>query len=160
MIVPKNKEVAGKPINGNRLPRNAPIVNPVTGLPIFGVFPSIDQKEVKFEGGPIYLRYGQHFGYNRGWGFEHIWQARYPGICLFDEAMPVVTGLVTKILVGGASIHYEYGLGSSDRRSTVFRSSAGVVIVEERVDGQNKAFYSIVTAYPSKKVNGPKIGAI
>lgn len=160
VTVQKNKGVGGRPINGNRLHKNAPIVNPLTGLPIFGMFPSIAQKDVAFEGGPIYMRYGQHHGFKRGWGFEHIWQARYPEICVFDEALPVVTGLVTKILVGGASIHYEYGLGSADRRSTVFRSSAGVVIVEERMDGQNKAFYSIVTAYPGQKANGPKIGAI
>lgn len=158
--MPTNNGMAGKPITGNRLHKNATILNPLTGLPLFGLFPSIAQKEVLFEGGPIYLRYGQHVGYSRGWGFEHIWKARYPNICVFDEAMPAVTGLVTKILVQGASIHYEYGIGRAENRSTVFHSREGVVIVEERLDGQNKAFYSIVTAYPGKKANGPKIGAI
>ncbi len=81
--------------------------------------------------------------------------------CL-DETlvMPQVIVLICSIITAGATIHYEGGTGSAERRSSVFKNAAGVVIVEERQDGQNDVFYSIVTAFQAHKVNGPVIGAI
>lgn len=137
------------------------IINPITGCDSFGVFPEITRPDVCFSGGPIYLRYGRHHGPQRGWGLEHIWQARFPLCEDISEAKKLVTQLVNGILVSGASIHYEFvGMGSAAQRSSVFRSHTGVVVVEERQDGQNAVFYNIVTAIATPKVNGPKIGAI
>lgn len=144
----------------NKPSKSSPVINPTTGLPSFGTFPAINSQGAVFAGGPIYLRYGEHYGTSRGWGFEHIWQARFPTAIDIAAATPLVTGLIGRIIVSGASIHYEFGLGSASRRSTVFRSSAGVVIVEERLDGLNNAFYSIVTAFGATKAYGPVIGAI
>lgn len=137
------------------------IINPATGSDSFGVFPEIARPEVYFSGGPIYLRYGRHHGPQRGWGLEHIWQARFPLCKDISEAKILVTQLVNGILISGASIHYEFvGMGSAAQRSSVFRSHTGVVVVEERQDGKNAVFYNIVTAIATPKVNGPKIGAI
>ena len=144
----------------NKPSKSSLIINPATGLSSFGTFPAINSQGAIFLGGPIFLRYGEHYGMGRGWGFEHIWQARFPSAIDQAAAEPLVLGLVCGILVPGASIHYEFGLGSAANRSTVFRSSAGVVVVEERLDGRNDAFYSIVTAFGSRKANGPVIGAI
>lgn len=144
----------------NKPAQSTIINNPSTGLPLFGMYPAIALPEVTFSGGPIYLRYGKHIGPNRGWGLEHIWKARFPNEPDYLTATPKVADLITSILVQGASIHYEYGLGSGAQRSSVFRNSTGVVIVEERQGGRNEIFYSIVTAIPCKNVNGPKIGAI
>ncbi len=162
--VPKKKyviQVAGNSQYAKKPSPSLPIVNPVNGLASFGTFPPINSGGAVFVGGPIYLRYGRHVGVGHGWGFEHIWQARFPSCVDQPSATAHVAGLVNSILVPGASIHYEFvGMGSADRRSSVFRSRAGVLIVEERKDGNNNVFYSIVTAIQTQKVNGPKIGAI
>jgi hypothetical protein len=136
------------------------INNPRTGQPLFGMFPSINTQHVTFVGGPIYLRYGRHFGTNQGFGFEHIWQARFPTCSDLKTATALVADLIASILTKGATIHYEFGTGNADRRSTVFKSKAGVVIVEERLDGNNDVFYSIVTAFEAPKANGPVIGSL
>ncbi len=68
--------------------------------------------------------------------------------------------MITRIIVPGATIHYEYGSGTANRRSSVFRSKLGVVVVEEREDGEGNPFYGIVTAIATQKVNGPVVGAI
>lgn len=161
--MPKKKyviQVAGNPQYAKKPSPATPINNPSTGLALFGTFPAIDSNGTSFVGGPIYLRYGKHEGVGKGFGFEHIWQARFPNCVDQMTAAPFVTALINSILVSGASIHYEYGLGTQGRRSSVFRSSAGVLVVEERFDGNNNTFYSIVTAIQTQKVNGAQIGAI
>lgn len=137
-----------------------PINNPVTGTPVFGVFPALSVPGVEFESGPIYLRFGVHLGRNRGWGLEHIWQGHFGSSLTFQDAEPKVTGLLNSIIVPGAAIHYEYGLGKAENRSTVFRSSSGIVIVEKKLDGSNQVFYSVVTAFPARRANGSVIGTL
>jgi hypothetical protein len=44
--------------------------HPANGTPKFCDFPSIGKI---FCGGPVYLREGQHWGANRGYGVLHIW---------------------------------------------------------------------------------------
>ena len=153
-------QVAGNPLFAKRPSPASTINNPATGTAIFGQFPEIKDKTVEFEAGPIYLRYGAHWGDGSGYGFEHIWQARFRRALTSEEAMPLVTGLVNSILVSGANILYEYNLGSASARSTVFRSPAGVVIVERKLDGQNNVFYSIVTAYSTSQAHGAVIGRL
>jgi hypothetical protein len=154
-------QVAGNPQYARKPRPSEPIINPATGLPQFGFFPSINSRGVIFVGGPILLRYGEHYSIGRGWGFEHIWQARFPECQDQHSATQKVIALICSIITSGAKIHYEYvGHGSGSNRSSVFKSKAGVVIVEERQDGQNSTFYSIVTAFFAQKVYGPVIGAI
>jgi hypothetical protein len=156
-------QVAGNPLFAHLAAKPSPatpINHPRTGQPLFGTFPSISTQHVTFAGGPIYLRYGRHFGAKQGFGFEHIWQARFPACSDLKAATTLVADLITSILTKGATIHYEFGTGSADRRSTVFKSKAGVVIVEERRDGNNDVFYSIVTAFEAPKANGPVIGSL
>jgi hypothetical protein len=156
-------QVAGNPrfTQFTAKPSPATAINhPRTGQPLFGTFPSINTQHAVFAGGPIYLRYGRHFGPNQGFGFEHIWQARFPSCSDLKTATNLVANLILSIMTKGATIHYEFGTGSADRRSTVFKSKAGVVIVEERLDGNNDFFYSIVTAFEAPKANGPVIGSL
>lgn len=155
-----NKVIAGTPVTAQQLPRNVAILNPATGTPVFGIFPCIELPEVTFRGGPIYLRFGKHLGPNRGWGLEHIWLSRFPRVLDLATAKPLVTSLVCGILKPGAAIHYEAELGARAVRSSVFRSINGVVIVEERADGKNDVFYSVVTAIPTRNVHGYQIGSL
>lgn len=158
---PKKKyivQVAGNPAFAQGKKKNDAIINPVTGTPTFGIYPKIERPEVSFAGGPILLRYGEHRGPNSGWGLFHIWQARFSSTGAYIDAEKQVTTLVSSILVGGASLHYENELGARGTRSSVFRGQSGVVIVEERLDGKNQTFYSVVTAFPAAKVHGYVIG--
>ena len=160
--MPKKKvviQIAGNPQYAKKTSPAEIILNPATGLPSFGTFPAINLPNAVFIGGPIYLRYGKHDGANRGWGFEHIWQARFSHLPDKITARLDVINLVSSVLVPGAAIYYEFNtIGSAHRRASVFRSSNGVLIVEERPDGANTVFYSVVTAIPSQKVYGQRIG--
>lgn len=154
-------QVAGNPQYAKKPSPSQVILNPATGLPSFGTFPAINVQGAVFAGGPIYLRYGKHIGTGRGWGFEHIWQARFPQCADQAAATPHVVGLVSSILIPGAAIHHEFiGMGTAAQRTSVFRSNAGVLIVEERFDGSNAVFYSIVTGIQTQKVFGQRIGTI
>lgn len=153
-------QIAGNPQYARKPSPSRIIVNPATALPTFGTFPPINTQDADFGGGPIYLRYGKHIGPSQGWGFEHIWQARFPECLDQSSATPKVVALISSIIVPGAAIHYEFGIGSANRRASVFRSGRGVVVVEERKDGSNKLFYGIVTVFSALKTNGSKIGAI
>ncbi len=154
----KNNNIA--PSAFSRPRHNTSINNPLTGTPVFGMFPELSVPGVEFESGPIYLRYGQHIGANRGWGLEHIWQGHFRSCLTLQDAEPKVTGLLNSIIVPGAAIHYEYGLGRAENRSTVFRSSSGIVVVERKMDGANRAFYSVVTAFPARMAHGSVIGTL
>ena len=153
-------QIVGNPMYARRPPKGQSINNPATGLPSFGTFPAIALPERPFDGGQIYLRYGEHRGPNRGWGLEHIWKARFPKELTSADAEPLVTDMLTKILAAGAEIHYAFELGNAGNRVAVIKRPHGTVIVEERHDGRGVAFYSIVTAIESTKTNGSKIGAI
>ena len=153
---PRPKMRARMRVNFNQL-----ITNPATGKTSFGTFPLIDFRRAQFAGGPIVLRRGRHTETGHGFGFMHIWQARYPQCTTESTAISLVTDLISRIIAPGASIHYEFvNLGSADRRTSVFRNGNGIVVVEERLDDRASAFYSIVTAYPAQRVNGHKIGAL
>lgn len=153
-------QIAGNPQYAKKPSRATPINNPLTGTASFGTFPAISVQGVEFEAGPIYLRYGEHSGPNRGWGLEHIWQAHFASQATADDATPLVASLLNSVLVPGATIHYEYGLGSAGERSTVFRGPNGVVVVERKFDGRNNVFYSIVTAFATSRVHGAIIGTL
>lgn len=149
--------VTATPLATQTRPKNSSITNPSTGTAIFGMFPQIKGRDVSFVGGPILLRFGSH---QQRWGFEHIWHGHFSDIPDFVSAEPEVTSFVCRILSRGAAIHYEYLLGKAEKKSTVFRNQQGVVIVEERPDGKNGAFYSIVTAFPAARVHGSVIGRL
>lgn len=153
-------QIAGNPVYAKKPSRATPINNPLTGTASFGTFPAISVQGAEFEAGPIFLRYGEHVGPNRGWGLEHIWQAHFASTLTADDATPLVASLLNSVLVSGATIHYEYGLGSAGERSTVFRSKNGVAIVERKFDGRNNVFYSIVTAFATSQVHGAIIGTL
>lgn len=139
---------------------NQSLDNPRTGTPIFGFFPDIKASKVSFEAGPIYLRYGIHLGPNRGFGLVHIWEEHLKKEESPMAALPRATDLILAILQRQATIHYEYGLGKATDRTAVLKSNSGMVILERRQDGLNNVFYSIVTAFPSKKAYGQLIGKI
>lgn len=119
-------------------------------------FPDIVLRgESLFQAGRIVLRYGEHQGPNRGFGFEHIWKEHFGGVADHDTAMADVERFVRAIVRPGVAIHYEAG-----KRAAIFSSLNGLAIVQEMVDGQNVIFYSVITAFSGRNANGSRVGAV
>lgn len=154
-------QVAGNPQYTPRISPNREIPNPRTNSLDWAHMPALTTSGKTFPAGPIRLRYGEHKGPERGFGLAHIWEARkYKSAAMATPmaALPVIEAFITSILQVGADIFYEGNLATSSDRAMVFTSSAGAVIVEERVDGYGKAWYSIITAIPRTSAKGFKIG--
>lgn len=153
-------QIAGNPLYPPKPKPNKTLDNPLTGTPVFGYFPKLDVGGRAFEEGEILLKYGQHYGPNRGFGLVHIWQEHFAIHETAEAALPDVAAFISSVLRPAATIHYEYGIGSSSDRTTVLRTTTGLVILEARSDGLNNCYYAVVTAFPGRKANGPVIGAI
>ena len=137
------------------------IPNPRTGELDWAHVPELKTASKTFPAGPIRLRYGEHWGPERGYGLTHIWEARkFKSAVLASpmDAIHVVDNLIMSILQSGAEIYHDATQARSVDRPVVFWTNSGTVVVEERVDGTGKAFYSIVTAIPKKNPKGTLIG--
>jgi hypothetical protein len=150
-------QVEGNPAYAPKISQNKELVSPVTGTADWGQFPAVGS----FPAGPIRLKYGVHLGPERGFGLEHIFEARK----LRTDAEPTpmaaintAATLIHGILTSGAEIFYEGNLSKRLERAAVFKSKAGTVIVEQRADGDGNAVYYIITAIPNNRVRGVKIG--
>lgn len=140
------------------------IENPETGTLDWGLFPEIEAQGMTFPAGPIRLTYGEHLGPKRGFGLEHIWEAHFKGSGA-SPALPDIIADVAVFLKGiirrGTEIYYEGGLGSAGNRPMLFKTKAGVVVIEMREDRRSGGcFYSIVTAFPATKAQGYVIGTL
>lgn len=140
--------------NDNRLPPvNAkhPILNPATSTLSFGAFPGFTVRESGrvFAPGQIQLRYGEHFGPHRGYGFTHIWREHFPGTNVEPDALAQVVQFVQSVLAKGSGVFYEGGTGRHERRAIVCRVGKMLVVLEEMTDAENNTLYSVVTAFRS-----------
>jgi len=108
-----------------------------------------------FPAGPIYLKYGEHRGEHRGFGFQHIWKEHCRHIGDHDVAVDHVRRLVADALQPNTPIHYEYG-----ERLEVFRLRTGSVILL-LARSLEVPEYSVVTAgYFPKNAKGSRVGAL
>jgi hypothetical protein len=149
-------QVKGNPLYALPAKANANLKCPTTGLIALCQFPPC----AHFKGGLVYLREGKHQGSHHGFGFQHIWKERHPTETDRVRAEIKVFANVRAVLIVGASIHYEGGTGRDyGRASIAVRSPTGMVVVEERADGDNVAVYSIVTYIPTNP-KGELIGRI
>lgn len=149
-------QVAGNPEFAPPRPKpNKRVVNPLTGTEIFGWFPELTHPARPFPAGPIYLRHGEHLGRHHGFGLQHIWQEHFAAHDSAETALPHIAAFIGSVVCAGATIHYETG-----DRTTILQSAAGVVILQAMQDSANCDIYSVVTAFPARKANGPIIGAI
>lgn len=153
------KAVGGSPFRSPPKP-NRPILNPATSAPAFGDIPALATQGKSFSAGPIYLREGKHRGPHQGFGLEHIWREHFSEETDPNVAQQTVVQLVTTILIPGATIHYEGGIGKQSDRVTVCHRVHGIVILEETFDSSNNVIYSIVTAIPGGKPHGLLIGSL
>jgi hypothetical protein len=134
--------------------------HPTNGTPKFCDFPAIKTSGKTFSAGPVYLREGQHYGANRGFGVQHIWREHFKEETDLKAAEDKIAALVAAILTPGAPIYYEGGVGAQGDRACVLRNQHGVVILEERLDGNRQTIYGVVTAIPRAQAHGTQIGTL
>jgi hypothetical protein len=110
--------------------------------------------------GEIRLRYGEHWGVNHGYGVHHILQA-HPQLSRNGLSSIVsVTQFVASIIQPKADIHCEFASLRGQHRPVVIRRPHGQVVLAPKRDKALGLFYSVVTAIPSTKAKGPRIGAL
>lgn len=130
------------------------LTHPDTGAEAFGHIPALDIRNgPSFPAGPIYLKYGEHRGEHRGFGFQHIWKQHFACMEDHNAAMARVQRVVADALPPGAPIHYEWG-----DRLEVFRLRTGSVIL---LLARKATEYSVVSAgYRPRNAKGPRVGAL
>ena len=142
------------------LSKNTLIINPRTDTTVFGVIPKISHRHYAFPEGNIHLRHGEHLGPSKGWGLNHIWYEHQSELIKMGyETDERVAHYVSDIIQFGANIYCEFSRMGSER-VTVLKSPFGVAILEQRYDGDNNDFYSVVTAFNNKLAYGQLIGKV
>jgi hypothetical protein len=153
-VTRKTKYVVGvdlkRPANSERR-----IHHPTNGTPHFCAFPELKGVGRAFASGLVYLKEGRHNGPNNGFGVLHIWAEHFPSERDTTAAEAQITEFVANILIAGSSIHYN---AEQEDRALIWRSSKGLVILEERRDAEG-THYSVVTAFRGQ-LRGALIGTI
>ncbi len=135
--------------------------HPTNGTKCFGVVPNAKSSHIVIPNGPIFLPYGKHYGPNHGFGVVHIWEEHWKYIApLGHLSLADVPAFVSSIIQTGAPLHLQADRRMYKTRLQVVAGIRGVAILEERTDGENNIFYSVVTAFPGGKRDGPRIGKI
>lgn len=111
--------------------------------------------------GPIYLPHGRHRGPHSGFGVVHIWAEHADE--MIKQGFPEIDDVpayVASLIYEGAPIHFPATRSMRATRLQVIAGIRGIVVLEERQDGENNTFYSIVTAIPGGRRDGPRIGKV
>lgn len=134
------------------------LVCPIGKTPVFARVPRISVRGgPTFPAGDVFLRYGEHFGYNNGFGFQHIWREHFHHIKDHDAAMEAVRNAIAGILRPTAPIFYD--ATRAGNRAAVHRLHAGIVIIQMRAGAP--PHYSVVTGgFNPAKTKGSLVGAL
>ena len=142
-------------------PKNTFVTNPSDGSLIYGRIPTIKFQRDYFCEGNIMLRVGEHIKANRGFGVRHIWAEHSKELIRMGyHSVDEVARYISDIINVGAPIFCEFNNLRGNHRIAVLRTSKGIVFLEKKYDGRNEVFYSVVTAFSSKKAHGTKIGNV
>jgi hypothetical protein len=133
------------------------LICPFGKTEVFARVPAINVRGgISFPAGEVFLRYGDHFGYNSGFGFQHIWREHFHHITDHDLAMEAVRQSVADVLRPTTKIFYE---AERERRASVHRLHVGIVIIELRTSPTTH--YSVITGgFNPGKTKGSLIGAL
>lgn len=139
------------------------LICPASKSAVFGQVPNITLRgTLLLPAGPIYLKYGAHFGANHGFGFQHIWAEHCPQMTDHDAAMEEVCQRVTKILQPNTPIFFTNEERPSERKKArVRRLHVGIVVIELRLYDQPSPCYSVVTGgFDPGNTKGSQVGAL
>lgn len=151
------------PVYTSELHQDDFILHPVTGHPSFGYVPEMISKGTTLPAGHIHLRAGRHFGLNRGYGVNHIWDEHAHELPKWGcKTINDVAAYVASVIIHRAPIYCEFHQTKNGYKVTVLRSSKGYVVLEPIVnEDQELQFYSVVTAYRlSRRGHGTLVGNV
>lgn len=127
----------------------------------FGKVPYIRSRDGEvLQAGDILLRYGEHWGPNHGYGIQHILQEHRRVTLTHTSAILAVVNFVASIVRTGADVHCEYADIRGRHRPIVVHRPEGQVVLGPGNDSQLGFHYSVITAFPSTKAKGPRVGAL
>src|SRR6478672_10097798 len=133
------------------------LICPIGRTEVFARVPAMKVRGgISFPAGDVHLRYGSHFGYNSGFGFQHIWREHFHHIKDHDEALEAVRRNIAKVLRPATQIFYEADRG---QRASVHRLHVGIAIIGLRA--APTPHYSVITGgFNPGKTKGSLIGAL
>jgi hypothetical protein len=136
------------------------IKNPDTGTYSFGCIPEIAHYGI--DEGPIILKYGAHYGNNRGYGAAHIWVGHGADIrnqgYAHENPLDAIAQYIADIIKPNTPIYWDSTDLSGKYRLTVLSTARGRVILESSQDGDGNRIHSIVTAYSLRQAKGTLVG--
>lgn len=136
---------------------NALVAHP-SGSESFGTVP--DMPKFSLPGGEIYLRVGEHFGPNSGYGVMHVWEAHRADLAKHDcLSVDSVAGLIARMIVPGAQIYCEFKELTGGHRVAVLKNALGSLILQPRNERRGFGYY-VVTWYPQRRAHGTLVGNI
>lgn len=139
------------------------IAHPDTGRQSYGYVPEMESRGITLPAGHIFLRAGRHFGPNRGYGVNHIWDEHCHELPrLGCKSIDQVASYVAAVIVHKAPIYCEFKPSPKGYRVAILRSSKGYAILEPVLnDDQDIQFYSVVTVYKLKRnAQGTLVGQV
>lgn len=140
--------------------KNKRLSHPDTGLEVFGVIPEISHRGEHFEKGNIILKVGKHIGPHKGFGANHILAEHHKDLLHKGyEGKEGLLRFISEIIAIGSHIYCEFSDIRGNHRPTVLKSNKGIVVLERKPNG-DQIEYSVITAFPHKRVHGTRIGTI
>jgi subtilisin family serine protease len=149
------------------IPRNIPklkptkkITNPYTSTYFFGCIPEIAHCGI--DEGLIILKYGVHFGYNRGYGAAHIWAGHAADIrklgYMQENPLDAIAQYIADIIKPNTPIYWDSADLDGTYRLTVLSTAKGRVVLMSGEDETGGRIHSVITAYPKKTAMGTLVG--
>jgi hypothetical protein len=139
---------------------NLLLLNPNTGTSVFGRLEEMRAPGVILPAGRIYLKAGEHYGPNHGYGGAHIWaeHAKEMASVGFMQEKDV-PAFVATIVCPGAQVFYEANRMRGNQRVSVVRSANGTAILQF-VGTLGVPRYFVITAFKNAKAHGTKVGIV
>lgn len=139
------------------------VAHPVTRHQSFGFVPKMQRQGIVLPEGHIYLRAGKHFGPNKGYGINHIWDEHGHELPRWGcKTVHDVATYVASVIIHRAPIYCEFHQTKNGYKVAVLRSSKGYVILEPILTEEGDFdFYSVVTAYRLiRRGHGTEVGKV
>lgn len=129
-----------------------------SGSERFGAIP--DMPKFSLRGGGIFLRAGEHWGPNHGFGVRHIWEAHQADLikygCTSIEGVPQH---IANMIAPGAPIYCEFAAMDGNHRVAVLKNPTGSMILEPRHERRGFGYY-VITWYPKRRPDGTLVGNV
>jgi hypothetical protein len=139
---------------------NLLLKHPISGQSSYGFIEAYNARGVSIPSGKIYLKDGEHWGPNNGYGAAHIWAEHEKELRVVGfNSLEAVPAFVASIVQPGSFVYFESARMRGGQRVSIVRSKNGMAILEYKGTRGNPN-YSVVTAYPKAKPHGTLVGTV